>query len=221
MHDSAQICHGGKSPAIGRKICTILFKSAMAENLLPRSVGGKSPAHGVGGKICCPDRKSPACGVGGKLPARGVGGIACLVGFTNSAPADVIAALAGSECYQPGTTSVQLPIWQRSGQISVEALAPRARLWELILNDLNDGFVEVPGALWAGIWAGNMPRQELGRVLLRQEFLPVYSRYQEMMDRLNKCDSSKTCAYSRYYGQKDITHKRVDHTHDNLNHDLL
>ncbi|KAK8621667.1 hypothetical protein V6N13_081100 [Hibiscus sabdariffa] len=40
-------------------------------------------------------------------------------------------------------------------------------------------------------------------------------------DRLNKCDSSKTCAYSRYYGQKDITHKRVDHTHDNLNHDLL
>ncbi|KAK8715265.1 hypothetical protein V6N13_042603 [Hibiscus sabdariffa] len=43
----------------------------------------------------------------------------------------------------------------------------------------------------------------------------------KMIDRLNKCDSSKTCAYSRYYGQKDITHKRVDHTHDNLNHDLL
>ncbi|KAK8667526.1 hypothetical protein V6N13_007675 [Hibiscus sabdariffa] len=42
-----------------------------------------------------------------------------------------------------------------------------------------------------------------------------------MMNRLNKCDSSKTCAYSRYYGQKDITHKRVDHTHDSLNHDLL
>ncbi|KAK9028187.1 hypothetical protein V6N11_067998 [Hibiscus sabdariffa] len=105
--------------AIGKKICTILLKSAMAGNLLPRSVDGKSPAHSVGGKICCPDRKSPARGVGGKLPARGVGGIACLGGFTNSAPADVIvAALVGSECYQPGTASVQLPICYRSGKRS-------------------------------------------------------------------------------------------------------
>ncbi|KAK8635281.1 hypothetical protein V6N13_023158 [Hibiscus sabdariffa] len=121
---------GGKSPAsagnsaalagnsaLGGKfcyqqeICTILLKSAIAGNLLPRSVGGKSPAHGVGGKICCPDRKSPARGVSGKLSARNVGGIACLGGFTNSVPADVIvAALAGYECYQPGTASVQLPI---------------------------------------------------------------------------------------------------------------
>ncbi|KAK8500795.1 hypothetical protein V6N12_021004 [Hibiscus sabdariffa] len=32
--------------------------------------------------------------------------------FTNSAPADaIVAALAGSECHQPGTASVQLPIW--------------------------------------------------------------------------------------------------------------
>ncbi|KAK8536021.1 hypothetical protein V6N12_012683 [Hibiscus sabdariffa] len=32
--------------------------------------------------------------------------------FTNSALADaIVAALAGSECYQPGTASVQLPIW--------------------------------------------------------------------------------------------------------------
>ncbi|KAK8978847.1 hypothetical protein V6N11_034755 [Hibiscus sabdariffa] len=32
--------------------------------------------------------------------------------FTNSAPADaIVAALAGSECHQLGTASVQLPIW--------------------------------------------------------------------------------------------------------------
>ncbi|KAK9045835.1 hypothetical protein V6N11_051740 [Hibiscus sabdariffa] len=32
--------------------------------------------------------------------------------FTNSTPADaVVAALAGSECRQPGTASVQLRIW--------------------------------------------------------------------------------------------------------------
>ncbi|KAK8660148.1 hypothetical protein V6N13_051082 [Hibiscus sabdariffa] len=39
---------------------------------------------------------------------------------------------------------------QRSGQISVEALAPRASLWELVLNDLNDDFVEVPGLCHEG-----------------------------------------------------------------------
>ncbi|KAK9030326.1 hypothetical protein V6N11_031754 [Hibiscus sabdariffa] len=50
---------------------------------------------------------------------------------------------------------------QRSGQISVEALAPRASLWALVLNDLNDDFCLSP----RGIWAGNMPRQELGHVL--------------------------------------------------------
>ncbi|KAK8516040.1 hypothetical protein V6N12_066875 [Hibiscus sabdariffa] len=82
---------------------------------------------------------------------------------------------------------------QRSGQIFVEALAPCASLWELVLNDLIDDFVEVPGVchegqppfltlvnplckicllvvmpwqeLWAGTWAGNMPRQKLGHVL--------------------------------------------------------
>ncbi|KAK8690737.1 hypothetical protein V6N13_074264 [Hibiscus sabdariffa] len=64
--------------------------------------------------------------------------------FTNSTPADaVVAALAGSECRQPGTAS-------RSGQISVEALAPRASLWELVLNELNDDFVEVPGVCHEG-----------------------------------------------------------------------
>ncbi|KAK8670709.1 hypothetical protein V6N13_037327 [Hibiscus sabdariffa] len=39
---------------------------------------------------------------------------------------------------------------QRSGQISVEALAPHARLWELVLNDMNDGFFEVPGVCHEG-----------------------------------------------------------------------
>ncbi|KAK8590162.1 hypothetical protein V6N12_024545 [Hibiscus sabdariffa] len=39
---------------------------------------------------------------------------------------------------------------QRSGQISVEALAPRAKLWELVLNDWNDDFVEVPGVCHEG-----------------------------------------------------------------------
>ncbi|KAK9045836.1 hypothetical protein V6N11_051741 [Hibiscus sabdariffa] len=39
---------------------------------------------------------------------------------------------------------------QRSGQISVEALAPRASLWELVLNELNDDFVEVPGVCHEG-----------------------------------------------------------------------
>ncbi|KAK8681043.1 hypothetical protein V6N13_053450 [Hibiscus sabdariffa] len=35
-----------------------------------------------------------------------------LDGFTNSAPTDaIVAALACSECHQPGTASVQLPIW--------------------------------------------------------------------------------------------------------------
>ncbi|KAK8979109.1 hypothetical protein V6N11_007562 [Hibiscus sabdariffa] len=32
--------------------------------------------------------------------------------FTNSAPGDaIVAALAGSECHQPGTASIQLLIW--------------------------------------------------------------------------------------------------------------
>ncbi|KAK8613036.1 hypothetical protein V6N13_104359 [Hibiscus sabdariffa] len=36
----------------------------------------------------------------------------CRGRFTNSTPADaIVAALAGSECHQPGTASVQLPIW--------------------------------------------------------------------------------------------------------------
>ncbi|KAK9030327.1 hypothetical protein V6N11_031755 [Hibiscus sabdariffa] len=36
----------------------------------------------------------------------------CRGRFTNSAPAEaIVAALAGSECHQPGTASVQLPIW--------------------------------------------------------------------------------------------------------------
>ncbi|KAK8660151.1 hypothetical protein V6N13_051085 [Hibiscus sabdariffa] len=39
---------------------------------------------------------------------------------------------------------------KRSGQISVEALAPRTNLWELGLNDLNDDFVEVPGVCHEG-----------------------------------------------------------------------
>ncbi|KAK8624549.1 hypothetical protein V6N13_065886 [Hibiscus sabdariffa] len=138
----------------------------MAGNLLPTAWAGKSPTCSVGGKSPAWAGKSA---LAGNMPDFAQ---ICRGRFTNSAPADVIAALAGSECYQLRTASVQLPIWQRSGQISVEALAPRARLWELVLNDLNDGFVEVPRALWAGIWAGNMPRQELRRMLLRQEFLP-------------------------------------------------
>ncbi|KAK9000901.1 hypothetical protein V6N11_081382 [Hibiscus sabdariffa] len=52
---------------------------------------------------------------------------------------------------------------RRSGQISVEALAPRARLWELVLNDLNDGFVEVLGVCHEGTLPGNMLRQEVGQ----------------------------------------------------------
>ncbi|KAK8660149.1 hypothetical protein V6N13_051083 [Hibiscus sabdariffa] len=36
----------------------------------------------------------------------------CRGRFTNSAPTNaIVAALAGSECHQPGTASVQLPIW--------------------------------------------------------------------------------------------------------------
>ncbi|KAK8680823.1 hypothetical protein V6N13_109761 [Hibiscus sabdariffa] len=125
MHDSTQICHGRKSPA--------------------RSVGGKFPACGVGGKSPTWAGESV---LAGNMPDSAQ---LCRGRFTNSAPADVIvAAFAGSECYQPGTASVQLPIWQRSGQISIEALTPRARLWELVLNDLNDGFVKVPGVCHEG-----------------------------------------------------------------------
>ncbi|KAK8559985.1 hypothetical protein V6N12_012794 [Hibiscus sabdariffa] len=82
---------GGKSPAsagnpaIGRKICTILLKSAMEGNLLPRSVGGKSPAW-AGKSAALTESLLPA--VSAESPA-----------------------LAGSECYQPGTASVQFPIW--------------------------------------------------------------------------------------------------------------
>ncbi|KAK8984905.1 hypothetical protein V6N11_064451 [Hibiscus sabdariffa] len=61
-------------------------------------------------------------GLGGKASASA--GKSALVGnmpdsaqiyrgrFSNSAPTDaIVAALAGSECHQPGTASVQLPIW--------------------------------------------------------------------------------------------------------------
>ncbi|KAK8665998.1 hypothetical protein V6N13_006151 [Hibiscus sabdariffa] len=77
MHDSAQIYHGGKSPA--------------------RGVGGKLPARGV-------DEKSPAwagkSALAGNMPDSTQ---LCHGRFTNSAPADVIvAALVGFECYQPG-----------------------------------------------------------------------------------------------------------------------
>ncbi|KAK8510329.1 hypothetical protein V6N12_073400 [Hibiscus sabdariffa] len=69
MHDSAQICHDGKSPS--------------------RGVGGKSPAWA--GKSA----------LAGNMPDSTQ---LCRGRFTNSGPADVIvAALAGSECYQPGT----------------------------------------------------------------------------------------------------------------------
>ncbi|KAK8696702.1 hypothetical protein V6N13_001834 [Hibiscus sabdariffa] len=77
----------------------------MAGNLLPTAWAGKSPACGVGGKSPAWAGKSA---LAGNMPDsaqiyRGR--------FTNSAPANVIAALVGSECYQPGTASVQLPIW--------------------------------------------------------------------------------------------------------------
>ncbi|KAK8507665.1 hypothetical protein V6N12_067000 [Hibiscus sabdariffa] len=68
--------------------------------------GGKSSARGVGGKSSAWAGKS---GLAGNMPAS-----AQLYHgrFTNSAPADaIVAALAGSECHQPGTASVQLPIW--------------------------------------------------------------------------------------------------------------
>ncbi|KAK8563465.1 hypothetical protein V6N12_035611 [Hibiscus sabdariffa] len=182
LHDSAQICHCGKSPASKSPA------RGSAENCLP-AVSAESPAWA--GKSA----------LAGNMPDSAQ---LCRGRFTNSVPADVIvAALAGSECYQPGLLQYSsqsgfnlllhfLPsagnsaktqeTTARNGQISVEALAPPARLWELVLNDLNDGFVEVPGALWAGIWAGNMPRQELGQVLLRQEFLPDTSLCAAMVE---------------------------------------
>ncbi|KAK8544322.1 hypothetical protein V6N13_100551 [Hibiscus sabdariffa] len=66
------------------------------DNLLPW-LGGKSSAWA--GKS----------GLAGNMPDFAQ---ICHGRFTNSAPADaIVAALAGSECNQPGTASVQLPIW--------------------------------------------------------------------------------------------------------------
>ncbi|KAK8670315.1 hypothetical protein V6N13_105071 [Hibiscus sabdariffa] len=130
-------CFGGKFCCLGGKFCTTLLKSAMAGNLLPTAWAGKSPTCGVNGKSPAWAGKSailtesllPAVSAENCLPAVSAespawAGKSALAGnmpdsaqlyrgrFTNSAPADVIvAALAGSECYQPGTASVQLPIW--------------------------------------------------------------------------------------------------------------
>ncbi|KAK8560264.1 hypothetical protein V6N12_013064 [Hibiscus sabdariffa] len=68
--------------------------------------GGKSPARGVGGKSSAWAGKS---GLAGNMTDSAQ---LCHGRFTNSAPVDaIVAALAGSECHQPGTASVQLPIW--------------------------------------------------------------------------------------------------------------
>ncbi|KAK8601161.1 hypothetical protein V6N12_051003 [Hibiscus sabdariffa] len=73
-----------------------LLPAVSAENYLP-AVSAESPAWAGKSALAgnMPDSAQLCCGR-----------------FTNSAPADVIVAtLAGSECYQLGTASVQLPIW--------------------------------------------------------------------------------------------------------------
>ncbi|KAK8607641.1 hypothetical protein V6N13_046250 [Hibiscus sabdariffa] len=96
-------------PWLGRKSSASAGKSGLAGNM-PDSAqichGWKSPARGVGGKSSAWAGKS---GLAGNMPDSAQ---LCHGRFTNSAPADaIVAALAGSECHQPGTALVQLPIW--------------------------------------------------------------------------------------------------------------
>ncbi|KAK8560246.1 hypothetical protein V6N12_013046 [Hibiscus sabdariffa] len=91
------------------------------ENHLPTAWAGKCAAltesllPAVSTENCLPavSVESPAwagkSALAGNMPDSAQ---LCRGKFTNFAPADVIvAALAGSECYQPGTASVELPIW--------------------------------------------------------------------------------------------------------------
>ncbi|KAK8972044.1 hypothetical protein V6N11_030542 [Hibiscus sabdariffa] len=67
----------------------------------------------LGGKIFSLDGKSSASAGKSTLDGNMPDSAQIYRGrFSNSAPADaIVAALVGSECHQPGTTSVQLPIW--------------------------------------------------------------------------------------------------------------
>ncbi|KAK8698603.1 hypothetical protein V6N13_114715 [Hibiscus sabdariffa] len=68
---------------------------------------------------------------------------------------------------------------QRSGQIFVEALAPCASLWELVLNDLIDDFVEVPGVCHEGTVGMNLGMyhlswQKVGQDICRDRNLGMH-----------------------------------------------
>ncbi|KAK8680392.1 hypothetical protein V6N13_109338 [Hibiscus sabdariffa] len=110
---------------LGLKLTRSLYrntrKNMLIQSLLPWLDGKSSASAGKSGlagnmpdsaQICHGGKSSAWAGKSGLAGNMPDSAQLCHGRFTNSAPADaIVAALAGSECHQPGTASVQLPIW--------------------------------------------------------------------------------------------------------------